>query len=408
MESSWVPRTYPLKGKYNDYGAIEDHEVGPVNDSWIRQFQDDLVVKGVGDNQCHDFAINKTMTFDDLLAAVCGKRGRLEVTREPCEGRALTRKIEEYYPPLEDRVGIPSLQSVTKIIIGLGFEVITNGDGEAPNMFLVDDEDGSEQIRVRRSGFSEDRRTPNDFTSICKAAKSHGYAAMVTQGNDGYMVLIHPGIEAKQVRGFNFRSQEATSKIELAMVREDVWQAMLKMPIFYDSYNPKPSYPALREAAFRCTKMIKVKGDLPWRYRTEDLEKSFSREDEPNGNGLAAQFEHVVNDYHSELPRFLDVAAEFQYIREILWATRYEWRPSHSSGPQFGDWSQHAIVMAGLKELVERHAMAEQEATEAINNYIEQARSTKPAKRKAKKKATTKARPVIKKSIPKKKPGRKK
>lgn len=74
----WVPRTWPLKAFYNDYGSIENWETGPMLDVILEGFQKDLIEMEVGKNEFHDVAIHKTSTFEQILEA--SWEGRLTVS----------------------------------------------------------------------------------------------------------------------------------------------------------------------------------------------------------------------------------------------------------------------------------------------------------------------------------------
>jgi hypothetical protein len=79
IHDEWAPRTWPLRAVYNDYGSVEKVEKGAAKDAWMDGFRFDAVTKGWGENQSHDVATSKKMTWSTLLYAIW--EGRLSVRR---------------------------------------------------------------------------------------------------------------------------------------------------------------------------------------------------------------------------------------------------------------------------------------------------------------------------------------
>jgi hypothetical protein len=73
-DSSWFPRTWWLKAKYDDYGSVDIVEEGPAKQIWLDQFQLDLVEVGIGENPYHDVPALKTQSFAELLLALWERR----------------------------------------------------------------------------------------------------------------------------------------------------------------------------------------------------------------------------------------------------------------------------------------------------------------------------------------------
>jgi hypothetical protein len=80
LSTPWFPRTFPLKGKYDDYGGVEDVEEGPQRDVWMAALQLDIIEREVGDNYIHDVAVTKDMTFEDIQNALW--EGRVQVVSD--------------------------------------------------------------------------------------------------------------------------------------------------------------------------------------------------------------------------------------------------------------------------------------------------------------------------------------
>ena len=70
----WVPRNFPIKAKYNDYGSIEEYEEGILKDLMMEAFDHDLHEVEVGDNKYHDVAVYHGMAFYKFLEALWEQR----------------------------------------------------------------------------------------------------------------------------------------------------------------------------------------------------------------------------------------------------------------------------------------------------------------------------------------------
>jgi hypothetical protein len=105
---TWIVRTPPLRAVYNDYGSIEDvhKEDAFIAKLWLRGLREDVVEKGLGDNSCHDVPVAIDMSFNDMMAAIQARR--LQVSqdakhfwRSPRRGPGSDKA---YIPPLMRRV----------------------------------------------------------------------------------------------------------------------------------------------------------------------------------------------------------------------------------------------------------------------------------------------------------------
>ena len=72
--SIWLPRTWPLRALYNDYGGVEEVEDGATRRAWMDVLKMDLVELPVGENEYHDLATSKDMPFEKFLKALWKNR----------------------------------------------------------------------------------------------------------------------------------------------------------------------------------------------------------------------------------------------------------------------------------------------------------------------------------------------
>lgn len=72
--SKYIPRTFPIRGIYNDYGALEDIKDDMFKRLWVKGLQTDLFELSVGENPCHDIAVTRDMDFDQLWTAIWEER----------------------------------------------------------------------------------------------------------------------------------------------------------------------------------------------------------------------------------------------------------------------------------------------------------------------------------------------
>lgn len=350
IHGAWFPRACPLKAVYNDYGSVEGVEEGPTKEVWLKLFQKDLVEKGIGDNSVHDVAVRKDMTFDALLDALWEER--VFITRNT-KGEKFSTNLPPY---------IPTLASVEAALAPLGLD-----------KYLIDDDQGF--VRIRLAGYSQDMK-------LLRQARKPltEFATVITAGSGNYSsnaeirVFVKPGNtkEGHPRCEYDFRAKEKPLKVRQAMIREDVWQALLAIPIQgYDSDYKDKLYSIEDYRKGISTFFMKLQSIYNKRCPFEEgsteaisfaLEKRlvlselrYGQRDECPGSWLAAKapvpFSISPAEHAVELARegqltddFISAMAEFAYIQEVLMDTRYVWRPSDTAGPQSGDWEAHKTL----------------------------------------------------------------
>ena len=72
--SKYLPRTFPIRGVYNDYGRLDDVKDDVFKRLWVQGLHTDMFELSVGDNPCHDIAVTRDMDFDQLWEAIWEER----------------------------------------------------------------------------------------------------------------------------------------------------------------------------------------------------------------------------------------------------------------------------------------------------------------------------------------------
>lgn len=399
----WFPRTFPLKGEYNDYGSVENISDGPEKDIWLEGLKRDLVERGWGENTVHDVPADKNMTFDELLDAV--QEGRIVVNRDTdrnssqierllTKADALIARAEG--KPVEDLLskeekqdmivpaGIPTMFRIRKIAEKLGISIF---DGRWGNSSIIIDEPQNREIRVRCHCMYGQKLAPNEKFVAGAAIKEQvavlgklqealgEYAVMMSAGRNGcgvtgedkqtytqpdteLVIRPKPGTRDGMLYG---KDKDEPLPVAHCIIREDVWQAMIKQTAhtwdgkevsidkFYGGIN---QYVA---------KMKKAdKREMRWLSMDRDTMKLpgswiIAKDDIPFTVGLSSHFELMMEK--AEQPEdFFKTIAELAFITSILANTRYQWRPSSSAGPQFGEWEAHEKLLKTFAEVAFKQA----------------------------------------------------
>lgn len=394
MTDWWYPRTFPLKAKYDDYGSVENVQIGPMKDLWMKGFQLDLIEKGVGDNSCHDVAIFKNSTFDQMLEAL--GEYRIEVSRSFNP----QRPVSDENAPENFDTAYPSMRRVMDAMRFCGFEVVGDYSPSANNSFYVDEEFfGSVRVRLSSYGDMEHHVTALRYV---QAALGNQWATMITTGSGHYsnpaeLILRPLPDNTQRVRLYRQDQRQDYSKPEKVypcMIRQDVWNALLTVSVqmgynsdpawTLDSYRNMvkkdwesllPMFCRLRElkaASLTSTKEDMDKLRVIWKLEDEiDLERSNSRELAITSYLKDSNLPYSVNwttnwqmmlTQHLETPfedsvieEWLELVAQTLMIKLVLETIRYWWRPSNSVGSQIGEWDCHKKVHKVTGKVITGH-----------------------------------------------------
>lgn len=361
IPDSWFVRTPPLRAKYNDYGSVEDVEDGPLRDVWVEMFDLDLVEKGVGDNTCHDVAARKRMSFPQLLEALQEQRVKVRMPPNPTRSRL---------GHVSAAKGIPTIRRVERAIAGMGAKT---GHGQ----YLVDRLRRGE-IRVRM-GRDSDAVKPLEKLADVLAPR---FAVMVRCGSGSYgwspELIVAPKPGAKEGRHtVMLRNKERSPHmvIRQAMVREDVWQALIVGVIDWDfGKNPRTvdTYRAMARETWK--RFEPISADLPEdvKHLTEVM-RWVSHRDDPliqdpslGAVGIGHALDLFAKRSHTEeqRDRLLDSIGEVAFITHRRSIARAKWHPAPGLGPQCGEWDKHVDVLRALLSVAEARK-AEQDAERA-------------------------------------------
>lgn len=408
----WFPRTFPLKGSYNDYGSVEKVTAGAEREIWLEGLDKDMVERGWGENSCHDVPTKKSMKFDELLNAV--QEGRILVQREynhygSMEDRleridamlGKKKRTEDTRSPEEKRdskvpAGVPTMYRVQKIAEKLSL-AIYDGSWSKPSIIIDSPKTG--EVRIRCHCMYGEKLKPDEKFSAGAAVKQQvevlsalqealgEYSTMISTSSDGCAVSVDrkhdsphyiqpntellvrpkPGTHDGEIR-------EADKKEPLpvghAMIREDVWQALIKnntvehwsgkktvhigIDAFYEGVNNYVKYLKTEMKS----DYYKKYGPLGGRLETHNDNPGAwiaTQDIIPFTIGLASHFNIMMGK--DEVPEgFFKTVAEFAFINSVLAQTRYQWRTSSSAGPQFGEWEKHENLLKSLADLAHKHA----------------------------------------------------
>jgi len=244
---SWIVRTPPLRAVYDSYGSIEDvHEDDKfIADLWLRGLREDLVEKGQGDNAYHDLPASKTMSFGELLDAV--RSGSVFVRQE-------TKHF--WRRPLigvDDMLGddararndaTPSLRRIERVL-SKDAELVARfphpvSSSSQKDKFVVD-EPVPHLVRVRFGQYQHGAEHLDALAAARGAIERAGFVGVVAAGSGRYSdtaeLMVLPAPNDKHVHGPQWDMATGKSAddskhlvVAMAMVREDVWQALVRYP----------------------------------------------------------------------------------------------------------------------------------------------------------------------------------
>ena len=354
MEGLWLARTFPIRAEYDGYGSIRAWEDSLSTQVILDAFRFDLVERGTGANQLNDVpTILKDMDFEDLLAAVRQRRvivraGHDDYAEEFKEHQEVLQRVDELLrasgetppegllrkpepkPVIHD--GIPTLQRVTDILERHGIKVNDNENHEG--VYCTEVSQGV--VRIREAGFGH---IPSYDMLHRTAALLNDYATVLVAGTeDPAELMVYPRPQKTGDCYLTRDVAEAWDKQHLmvasCMIREDVWQALLKMR---SHWHIESVLDGAREA-----------------FRAQTDSDYVSKEDHTSATSdnisraLYPGLGHVSPSSHwkilarrarkgevlpaEQLTGFLDAAAEFMYCRPILAGLRRVWTPFNTFG----------------------------------------------------------------------------
>jgi hypothetical protein len=391
MHGHWFPRTFPIKARYNDYGSVEDYEEGPETRAWLDGLKLDLIERGWGDNSVHDVAVRKEMKFEELLEALWERRilvkpssnhifnhsldlllGRM-TPEEVKEEEARRAEFDKTWKKRQGGVpkGVPTRKRVESMLVKADLPLYGGPDGNG----LAVDEIGYGEIRVRWEGFGKDYGKDKEKLDLAKKALKGRYASVVSASqkiNDSGDLRIFPKIGTANYHGSNREKKKRPLKVGAAMIREDVWQALLTGVAGDDDLTIEQYRELGREVEKKLTKdgLIGVPRStkksktaeaknasrrLSWMIMQDDWKNPVSRlvskDLIPFQVGLHTHFQ-LLAGRGGKLPEgFFDMASEFAFIHFKLMMVRHMWRVSTSAGPQFGDWKSHIDFHASMAKI---------------------------------------------------------
>lgn len=400
----WFPRTFPLKGRYNDYGSVDDITSGPEKDNWLEGLKIDLFERGWGENTIHDVPTNKEMSFDELLDAI--QEGRILVKREaetPFDrkldkllakangflGEGIDNLTAEEKQDKKVPVGVPSMFRIRKIAENLGIAIF---DGKWGKSSIIIDETQNKEIRVRCHCMYGEKLNPSDKFSagtaiveqvavLGKLQEALGdYAVMMSAGTGGCGVtgedkrtytqpdtelLIRPKPGTPDGALYK-RDRETPLAVSHCMIREDVWQAMINQTA-HTWDGKEVTIDKFYEGIKNSVLEDKAADSRDRRWLRMDRGSKFpgswilAKDDIPFTIALSSHFDLMMEkaDLSEE---FLKTVAELAFVTSVLANTRYQWRPSSSAGPQFGEWEAHEKLFKTFAEL--SHIKAEEQKAE--------------------------------------------
>lgn len=377
----WQMHGVPLRARYNDYGSVEKLQDSFTTRMFFEGLKRGVVEKGVGENQCHDVEVRVEMTPKKWLEALW--EGRVEVLDY---GRL--RKGRDWVPS-EPSEGIPSLRRIEKVLNDAGRPVVTDYGVEG----YILDQVSTGFIRIRCSGYEKQKTDGmQDLPPILHAA---GYAAMVTMGTGSYdkehaEVLVAPlpqkeaRIHTSGLAPDRYMETHKPRPVSQAMIREDVWQILLSMPLDcrYNEYTVEKMREAAlaaleEENAFKASMAnpeLSEDARLDLVCRREIDSDRYGRNifldclrghEGASGYTLRAAYRLALDVAQNpeEIKAYLIDMADLIYV-ETAYSTLYgQWHPSTNNN-QEGFWDEHRAFRLKLTQIKGNYEDDENEVPE--------------------------------------------
>lgn len=404
MHDQWFPRCVPLRAEYNDYGTVQAVEEGYGQTLWLEGLKRDLIETGWGDNSAHDLPTTKTLSFEELLDAV--SEGRIRVQRKAPHPLDKKAKLFGVDPFEKIRKHFPTLQSILAVFAEKEIPLY-EGMGKKGG-YMVDEVHGV--VRIRFQDWEKNHGKDTEFlTKIQPVLKD--YATVITAGTGSYaheselLVMVKPNSDHAQ-NSLGTPPPDGGLPVSHAMIREDVWQALLQLKVetsgpdykymhvgfdYFKNLGEKflpESAKLVREDRLHLDDIREIlnKGNKETAISEEEREESLeaklylncmraeenaisgwlSKDTLPYTVGLGTNFRILLKDYlaekvtESQATTWMEAATEFVFISKVLMTSRYCWKPSYSSGPQFGEFRFHQEVNQAFADIAKQHADAQE------------------------------------------------
>ncbi len=396
----WFPRTYPLRARYDDSGSVKDVEDGPARDVWLEAMKLDVVERERGNNTVRDVPVRKDMTWDELMEALWEMR--LKVQREH-RGDVLLddlKRMTDRHAKKADQMargsdvnaamadvrtlahdlaakripdGVPTRVRIERALQQGGLivqdkSVITDEARLHASFFVNRVRPGCVRVRFHaldRESFGKDVEFLEQARGVLDAYVTAIVAGRGSSPNAAELLVFgKPGATDYSSR----RMSKKPLLVQMAMVREDIWQALLRVQ--NDEGHPatmQAYYDDIAKYASDYDELLKT-----WHTKVGDSLLYFLHQQEVR-QSLRLPMAHVVGrnaipftvglGTHWELmqrkgpipPDFLKVAAEFAYIHSLLSLSRYYWRPGYHTGPQTVVWTLHQRVLDAIAVVARTH-----------------------------------------------------
>lgn len=229
-DGGWLLRTPPLRAEYNSYGSIENVHVDdrPIAELWLRGLWEDLIELGQGDNSVHDVPTARNMTFEELLGAI-----RLD--------RVLVRQdLKTFWRGSSLRDQDKTLVQRVRETLEIGMPGSVSSQSE-PGKYVVD-EPVPNLIRVRFGKYLHGEELMQGLERARAVVERASFVGAITAGSGRYadeadlLVFLQPKAHAGSIgpqwdmASGAAADQDRRLAVSMAMIREDVWQALIAYP----------------------------------------------------------------------------------------------------------------------------------------------------------------------------------
>lgn len=398
-EDSWSLRSVPFRATYDDYGGVEGFEDAGIHARLtMAQFKRDLVERPWGNNLCHDVPIGPTTTLENLFSAIGTETGRVQARCRESKFRPT--------PKVKVPKGIPTWRRVAKRLNAAGIKGFTT-NRVAYGMVRV----RATEYENRKPAWHESVRAVLEPYYRVQERYEYGpsYHKELSEDSKGFDVwlLVLPRDEhgewlsegvwrelppinphhAKRTERLLYAIENSHGELPFkcrplvvgwAMIREDVWQAMLKLGgkkygwektdtvkshITRGRHALKKARIYLKDHYSFLERLKKLSPDERTHFEStretpeESIDYVIAQEwnlrSLPSVSGLDYAFAHltVLSDEkkasEQEVETIIQDLSELFVVQDIMFLTCRQWRPTYS-GPQSGIWNLQTKVLESL------------------------------------------------------------